>query len=325
MRRREFIVLFGGTMAWSLPARAQQPAKVPTIGFLGANTPSVQGHWVTAFVQRLRELGWTEGRNIAIEYRWGEGRFDRSTEVFAEFVRLKVDVIVTHGTANVLAAMHTTSVIPTVFAAISDPVGDGIVASLARPGGNVTGLSNQSFGLVGKRLELLREVIPNIRRLAILANAGSPSALPEVRDAQTVARTLGLEVMIPEIRQAEDIAPAMEALTGRADAIYVQSEPLFNFNRVRINKMALDARLPTVVGFRDFVDAGGLMSYGPNFPDLFRRAAEYVDKILHGARPGELPVQQPTKFELVINLQAAKALGLTMPVRLLARADVVIE
>jgi putative ABC transport system substrate-binding protein len=325
MRRREFTVLLGGTAVWSLAAHAQQPGKLPTIGFLGANTPSVQSQWTAAFVQRLRELGWTEGRNIAIEYRWGEGRFDRSPEIFAEFVRLKVDVIVTHGTANVLAAMHTTSVIPIVFAAISDPVGDNIVASLARPGGNVTGMSNQSTGLVGKRLELLREVVPNLRRLAILANAGSPSTLPEVRDIQTVAHTLGLEVMIPDIRQAEDITPAMEALKGRADAIYIQAEPLFNFNRVRINTLALSARLPTVVGFRPFADAGGLISYGPNFPDLFRRAAEYVDRILRGVKPGELPVQQPTKFELVINLKTAKALGLTIPVRLLARADVVIE
>lgn len=325
MRRREFTVLLGGTAMWSLAARAQQPGKLPIIGFLGANTPSVQSQWTAAFEQRLRELGWTEGRNIAIEYRWGEGRFDRSPEIFAEFVRLNVDVIVTHGTANVLAAMHTTSVIPIVFAAISDPVGDNIVASLARPGGNVTGMSNQSTGLVGKRLELLREVVPNLRRLAILANAGSPSALPEVRDIQTVARTIGLEVMIPDIRQAEDIAPAMEALKGRADAIYVQAEPLFNFNRVRINALALSAQLPTVVGFRPFADAGGLISYGPNFPDLFRRAAEYVDRILRGAKPGELPVQQPTKFELAINLKTAKALGLTIPARLLARADVVIE
>lgn len=325
MRRREFIAFLGAAATWPLTARAQQLGKLPTIGFMGANTPSVQSEWVAAFVQRLRELGWTEGRNIAIEYRWGEGRFDRSPEIFAEFVRLKVDVIVTHGTANVLAAMHATSVIPIVFAAISDPVGDNIVASLAHPEGNVTGMSNQSTGLVGKRLELLREAIPNLRRLAILANAGSPSALPEVRDVQTLARTLGLEVMIPEIRQAEDIPPAIEALKGRADAIYIQAEPLFNFNRVRISALALSAGLPTVVGFRPFVDAGGLISYGPNFPDLFRRAAEYVDRILRGAKPAELPVQQPTKFELIINLKAAKALGLTIPVRLLARADVVIE
>lgn len=326
MRRREFIALVSGTaMTWPLAARAQQAGKLPTIGFLGANTLSVQGHWVAAFVDRLRELGWTTGSNIAIEYRWGEGRFDRSPQIFAEFARLKVDVIVTHGTGNTLAAMHTTSVIPIVFAAITDPVGDGIVASLAHPGGNVTGLSNQSFGLVGKRLEFLREVVPNIRTLAILANASSPSALPEVHEAERVARSLGLEVMIPEIRQIEDLAPAMETLRGRADAIYVQSEPLMNFNRVQINALAISAGLPTVVGFRDFVDAGGLISYGPNFPDLFRRAAEYVDKILRGARPGDLPVQQPTKFELVINLKAAKALGLTIPVRLLARADTVIE
>jgi len=208
--RRKFLATLGGAAAaWPLAARAQQPGKLPIIGFLGANTPSVQSQWTAAFVQRLRELGWIEGRNVAIEYRWAEGRFDRSPEIIAEFIRLKVDVIVTHGTANVVAAKQATSVIPIVFATLPDPVGDKVVASLARPGGNVTGLSNQAPDLAGKRLELLREVIPGLRRLAILANVSTPTALPEIDDVQAAAHTLGLEVAILEIRRAEDIAPAI--------------------------------------------------------------------------------------------------------------------
>ena len=322
MKRREFITLLGGTAVLTLAARAQQPGRLPTIGFLGANNPSIQSRWTTAFVERLRELGWIEGRTVAIEYRWGEGHFDRTPQIIAEFVRLKVDVIVTHGTANVMAAKKTTSVIPIVFTAVSDPVGTNLVASLARPGGNVTGLSNEATDLAGKRLELLREVLPGIRGFAILANVGNPA---EIGDVQAAARTLGLSETMLAVRSSEDIAPAMNGLNGRAEAIYIQSDPLFNFNRVRINTLALSARLPTVVGFRPFVDAGGLICYGPNFPDLFRRAANYVDKILRGAKPGEIPVEQPTKFELVINLKTAKALGLTVPATILSRADDVIE
>jgi putative ABC transport system substrate-binding protein len=325
VKRREFIGLLGGAAVWPVVARAQQPAKLPTIGFLGANSPSIQSQWTAAFVQRLRELGWIEGRTIAIEYRWAEGRLDRSPEIIAELVRLKVDVIVTHASANVVAAKQATSVIPIVFAAVPDPVGNNLVASLARPGGNVTGLSNQSTDLAGKRLELLREVVPGLRRLAILANIGNPVAVLEMGEIQAAAGMLGLEVATLEIRRAEDIAPAFEALKGRAEALYVQSDSLFNFNRVRINTWALSARLPTVVGFREFVDAGGLMSYGPNLPGQFRRAGDYVDKILRGAKPGDLPIEQPTKLNLIINLTTAKALGLTVPPTLLARADEVIE
>ena len=326
MRRREFITLLGGAAAaWPLAARAQQPAKLPTIGFLGASTPSAQSQWVAAFVQRLRELGWIEGRTVAIEYRWAEGRSERFAEIAAEFVRLKVDVIVTAGTAAVLAAKQATSVIPIVFAVAGDPVGSGLVASLARPGGNVTGLSIQATDLAGKRLELLREVVPGLRRLAIMANVGNPGAVLEMGEVQAAARTLGLEVATLEIRRAEDIAPAFEALKGRADALYVCADPLVITNRIRINTLALGARLPTMHGIREYVEAGGLMSYGPNFPDLFRRAADYVDKILRGAKPADIPVEQPTKFDLVINLTTAKALGLDVPPTLLARADEVIE
>ena len=248
MRRREFITLLGGAAAaWPLAARAQQAGKLPTIGFLGASTPSAESQWVAAFVQRLRELGWIEGRTVAIEYRWAEGRSERFAEIAAEFVRLKVDVIVTIGTAAVVAAKQATSVIPIVFAAAGDPVGTGLVASLARPGGNVTGLSIQTTDLAGKRLELLREVVPGLRRLAIMANVGNPAAVLEMGEVQAAARTLGLEVVTFEIRRAEDIAPAFEALKGRADALYVCADPLVITNRIRINTLALGARLPTML------------------------------------------------------------------------------
>ncbi len=317
-------VIGGAAAAWPLAARAQQP-KMPLIGFLGANAASAQTQWTAALLQRLRELAWIEGRTVSIEYRWAEGRSDRYTEIAAEFVQLKVNVIVTAGNEAAFAAKQATSVIPIVFAAAGDPVGTGLVASLARPGGNVTGLSIQQPDLAGKRLELLRETIPGLRRLAIMANISSPNSVQDMREARATARTLGLEVSTLEIRRAEDIAPAFEALKGRADALYVCGDPLVNTNRIRINTLALAARVPTMYGFRELVEAGGLMSYGPNFPDLFRRAADFVDKILRGAKPADLPVEQPTKFELVINLKTAKALGLTVPAALLARADEVIE
>jgi putative tryptophan/tyrosine transport system substrate-binding protein len=276
-------------------------------------------------VQRLHELGWNEGRTVAIEYRWAEGREERFAQIAAEFVRLKVDIIVTSGTPQVLAAKQATSVIPIVFAAAGDPVASGLVASLARPGGNATGLSSLVADLAGKRLELLREVAPALRRLAIMGNVGNPLTVLELGEVQAAAGTLGLEVHTLEIRQAQDITPAFEALKGRADALYVCIDALVNANRIRINTSALGARLPTMHGSRDYVEAGGLMSYGPNYPDLFRRSADYVDKMLHGAKPGDIPVEQPTKFDLVVNLTTARALGLDLPPTLLARADEVIE
>jgi ABC-type uncharacterized transport system substrate-binding protein len=326
MRRRDFIALLGGAAAaWPLAARAQQAGKLPTIGFLVPGTPSSHGQWFAALVQRLRDLGWIEGRTVAIEYRWGEGRNERFAEIAAEFVRRKVDVIVTSATAAVVAAMQATSVTPIVFAAAGDPVGTGLVASLARPGGNVTGLSVQQTDLAAKRLELLREVVRGLRRLAILANVGGPAVVLDMREVQAAARTLGLEVITSEIQRGEDIVPAFEALNGRADALYVCIDPLVNTDRVRINTLALAARLPTSHGSREYVEAGGLMSCGPNFPDLFRRAADFVDKILRGTKPGDIPVEQPTKFDLVINLTTAKVLGLKVPDKLLVAADEVIE
>ena len=325
--RRKFLATLVGVaaVAWPLAARAQQPAKLPTIGFLGSGTPAAHGHWVAAFVQRLRELGWIEGRNLTIDYRWAEGSSDRAAELAADFVRLKVDVIVTYANPMVVATKQATSVIPIVFAAAADPLGTGLVAGLARPGGNVTGLSAQNTDLAGKHLELLRDLIPGLRRLAIMANVGNSASVLEMREVQAAAHTIGLEVATLEIRRAEDIAPAFEELKGRADALYVCVDTILFSNRISVNTLALSARLPTIFLNREYVEAGGLMSYGPSFPDLFRRAGDYVDKILHGAKPGNIPVEQPTKFALTINLTTAKALGLEIPPTLLALADEVIE
>jgi putative ABC transport system substrate-binding protein len=325
MRRRDFITgIAGSAAAWPLAARAQQ-AKLPTIGFLGAQTPAAQRPWNSAFVQRMHELGWIEGRTVAIEYRWAEGRSERYAEIAAEFIRLKVDVIVTQGTPAVLAAKQATLIIPIVFASAGDPVGTGLVTSLARPGGNATGLSSQQTDTIGKRIEILREVVPGLRWLAIMANVGNPFTVLELGEVQATARTLGLEVNALEIHRVQDIGPAFETLKDRADALYVCTDPLVTTNQIRISTLALGTRLPTMSGFREFVDAGGLLSFGANLPDQFRRAAEYVDKILRGAKPGDIPVEQPTKFDLVINLITAKALGLDVPPTLLARADEVIE
>jgi putative tryptophan/tyrosine transport system substrate-binding protein len=324
VKRRDFITLLGGAAAaWPLAARAQQPAKPPTIGFLGTTTASAWGPWTAVFVQRLRELGWIEGRTVAIEYRWAEARSENFAGIAAEFVRLKVDVIVTGGNAAV-AAKQATSVVPIVFLLV-DPVGTGLVATLARPGGNITGVSNQQTDLAGKRLELLREVVPGLRRLAIMANVGAPHAALEMDDVQAAARTLGLEVANFEIRRAEDIALAFDTLKGHADALYVVGDALTTTYQIRINTLALAARSPTIFSQREQVEAGGLMSYGPNFPDLFRRAGDYVDKILRGAKPADIPVEQPTKFDFIINLTTAKALGLRIPESFLLRADEVIE
>jgi putative ABC transport system substrate-binding protein len=321
MKRRQFITLLGGAAAWPVAARAQQTARLPTIGFFSPNTRSAASAWTAAFVERLREVGWIEGRTIAIEYRWGEGRGDRTAEVVAEFIRLKPDVIVTHGQSNIVAAKQATSAIPIVFALATDPVASGFVTSLAQPGGNATGLSIQGTDLVGKRLELLREVVPGLSRLAIMSDFRNP----EMAEAEAAARMLGLEVSTLPLRRPEDIATVFRTLKGTAEALYVGADPLVNSNRLRINILALGARLPTMHGFREAVEVGALLSYGPNFADLFRRAADYVDKILRGTKPAELPVEQPTRFDLVINLTTANALGVTIPESFLLRADEVIE
>jgi putative ABC transport system substrate-binding protein len=321
VRRRDFITLLGGAMAWPMAAGAQQAGKLPTIGFLGADA-SAFSPWTAAFVAHLRELGWN--RNIAIEYRWSEGRTERYAEIAAEFVRLKVDVIVTVGSA-VPTVVQVTTAIPIVFAVAIDPVGNGLVASLAKPGGNVTGLSLQAAHLAGKRLELLREVVPQLRRLAIIFNVGNAQPVLEMRETEAAARTLGIEVVPLEIRRVADFTPAFQALKGNADALYVAIDQLMVANLMRILTLALGARLPTIFSTRDFVRGGGFMSYGPSYTERFGRAADYVDKILRGAKPGDIPVEQPTKFELVVNLITAQALGLEVPPTLLARADEVIE
>ena len=324
-RRRTFIAGLVGSVACPLAVNAQQ-AGMPVIGFLGSSTPTSQSAWVAAFTRRLRELGWIEGRTVSIEYRWAEGRPERFTEIAAEFVRIKVDVIFAMSTDAALAAKQATTVIPIVFPTSGDPIGTGLVASLARPGGNVTGLSSQARDLGAKRVQHLREVLPNLRRLAFLGNADYAAGASEMSEVQAATRTLGLDEVLPlQIRRTEDIAPAFAAIKGRADALYVVAEPLANLNRMRINTFALAERLPTIYAHRDYVEAGGLMSYGPNYPDLNRRAGEYVDKILRGTKPSDLPVEQPAKFDLVVNLITANALGIEVPPTLLARADEVIE
>ena len=326
-KRREFITLLGGAAAvWPFCVRAQQP-KPPTIGYLGATTAAYERLRTDAFVQRLSEVGWIEGHTVAIEYRWGEGRTERFPEIAADLVQLRVDIILVTSIAAALACKQATAVIPIVFPVAGDPLGTGLVASLARPGSNVTGLSNQAADLAGKRLEILREVAPGLRRLAILANAEYPGRMSEIADTQTAARTLGLDATAFEIRPAdEDIASVFENMRkGRADALYVVGDTIMNSNRVRISTLAASARLPTICVAREYVEAGALISYGANIPHLSRRAAELVDKILRGAKPGDIPVEQPTKFDLVINLTTAKALGLTIPEKVLALADEVIE
>ena len=325
MKRRELITLLGGAAAtWPLAVRAQ-PRKTPTVGFLGASTPAAAGQWVAAFSQRLRELGWIEGRTVAIEYRWAEGRNERMAEIAAEFVRDKADVIVAQGTPAALVAKDATTAIPIVFALPGDPVGIGLVASLARPGGNVTGLSSQTAELGGKRLDLLREIVPGLRRLAIMGNVGNAANVLDMNEFQAAARAGGLDVVSFEIRRTEDIAAAFATFKGTVDALYVPPDALMNTNRIRINTLALVARLPTMYGARENVEAAGLISYGPSFTDLFRRAGDYVDKILRGTKPADLPVEQPIKFELIVNLITAMALGLEVPSTMLARADEVIE
>jgi ABC-type uncharacterized transport system substrate-binding protein len=326
LKRRDFITLLGGAAAWPFAARAQQADRTRRVGVLmGFANNSFGQARAKAFQQQLERLGWTEGRTVAIEYRWAQGRLEGFAEFAAEFVRLKVDVIVTTATPSTAAAMKATSMIPIVFVGAADPVAAGLVASLGRPGGNVTGLSNQNRDIAGKRIGLLRELVPGLRGLAILVNADNLGAMLDMHETQAAARMIGLDVATREIRRAEDIASAFEELKGPAFALHVVQDPLINTNALRINTLALGARLPTMHGAREQLEVGGLMSYGADPRDLYRHAADYVDKILRGTKAGDIPVEQPTKFELVINLITAKALGLEVPPTLLARADEVIE
>jgi ABC-type uncharacterized transport system substrate-binding protein len=322
MNRRELISIVTILAAWPVRARAEHAARIPTVGFMGAGTQLGWSDWRTAFLQRMQELGWIEGQTVAIEYRWAEGSTDKYREIAAEFVRLKVDAILTVGGE---AAKEATSSIPIVAAMMADPLGQGLVSNLARPGANVTGLSIQSSDLAGKRLELLRETIHGLRSLAVLAYVGFSGTELELAQVRAAAKKLDIEIVTLPVRQADEIPSAFEGLHNRVQAIYVPANPLANTNRIQINMLARRERLPTMHGFRIYVEAGGLMSYGPNTPELFRRAAVYVDKILRGAKPGDLPVEQPTKFDLIISLKTAVALGLEISPSILARADEVIE
>ena len=329
LRRREFLtVLSGAAMALMIRpdvALGQQPRKSPTIGFLGTTTPTIWSANVAAFQNRLRELDWIDGHNVTIEFRWGRGRDDRYAELADELAQQKVDIIVTAGTTAVIAVKKVTSAIPIVFAAAGDPVRTGLVSSLSRPGGNVTGLSNLQTDLGGRRLALLREVLPSLKRVAVLGNVDSPLITLEMEGVQADGTKLGLETFRLEVTKAEEIVPRIEAVNGIADALYICSDPLLTTYRTRINTLTIAQKLPTINAFREYVVAGGLMSYGPNFPDLFRRSADYVDKILRGAKPADIPVEQPVKFDLVVNNTTAKALGLTIPEQFLLRANEVIE
>jgi putative tryptophan/tyrosine transport system substrate-binding protein len=325
MKRRHLIVLIGSAaVAWPLAGRAQTAGKLPTIGLLIPSTRAAHGPWFAALVQRLHELGWIAGRTVAIEYRYADGHADRYDEIAAEFVRLNVDLIVTTGPAA-QQARSATSVIPIVLPLSGDPVREGWAASLARPSGNVTGLYIMQPELAGKKLGLLREVVPNIRRLAIMVNPGFDVVVQEANEVQARAQSLGIEVTTLKMWRAEEIMPALQSLKEHPDALYVPSDATFNANRIPINTFALNARIPTMLAFPELVEAGGLMCYGPNYTSMFRRAAEYVDKILRGAKPADIPFEQPTKFDLVINLKTAKAIGLKIPESVLVRADKVIE
>ena len=327
--RREFITLLGGAAAaWPLAAHAQQQAgKVPRIGFLGLTSPSDRPSLLDAFRQGLRELGWVEGQNIVIDYRYAEGQVDRLPDLAAELGRLKVDLIVSEGTQGVTAARNATETIPIVMITVRDPVGTGLIASLARPGGNVTGMSGSAgLEIVAKQLELLKETVPKTRRVAILSNPANAYHQLAIRELNVAARSLGVQLQLLEARGPNEFDGAFAAMAQeRVGALLVVADSLFLLHRTRLADLAARSRLPAAYGSTEKVEAGGLMSYGPSLRDFYRRAAAYVDKILKGAKPADLPVEQPTKFELVINLRSAKALGLTIPQSLLQRADEVIQ
>jgi putative tryptophan/tyrosine transport system substrate-binding protein len=323
MKRREFITLLGSAAAWPLTARAQQARKIHTIGYL---SPAVPSAYAASFFDALSELGWVEGQNIAVERRFAENRLERLPELAGELVRLNVEVIVATGTLGPLAAKRASSTIPIVMTAAGDPLGSGLIASLGHPGGNVTGLSLMVPDLAGKRLELLKEILPRLVRVAVLWNAANPYPAIVFKETQAAGRTLGIEVQSLEVRSPDDFEGAFEeARRQRPDALIEVEDPLTNSLQKRTIEFAAAERLPSFHGAGEEVDAGGFVSYGASIPDLFRRAAGYVDKILKGAKPAALPVQQPTKFELVINLKTAKALGLRLPDKLLAIADRVID
>jgi putative tryptophan/tyrosine transport system substrate-binding protein len=327
MRRREFIALLGAATAWPLTAHAQQPGKMPRIGYLGSSSPFLEPHYVEAFRQKLRDLGHVDGENIVIEYRWAEGQDDRLPNLATELVRLEPDIIVTTGTPGTLAAMHATKTIPIVMASAGDPVGVGLVASLVRPGGNVTGFAILAPELEGKRLEFLKQAVPELSRVAILWNPSNPAIVSSFNTIETAGRALRISLgPVAEVRRADELDNAFFAIaSARPHALVVLADRFLLAHRKRIVEFAAAKRLPGMYPYREYVDAGGFMSYAPSNIELFRGAATYVDKILKGAKPGDLPVQEPTKFELIVNLKNAKAIGIDVSTSLLLRADEVIE
>ena len=327
IKRRKFFTLFGGAvLAWPLAVRAQPMAKVWHVGMLETTAATLNATNLDAFKQALRQLGYIEGQNLIVEYRSGDGHIERFPQLAAELVGLNVDIIITRGTPAALAAKKATATIPIVMAAIGEPVETGMVASLARPGGNVTGLSAFVTELTAKRIEIMREVIPQLSRMALIDNMANRSVPAQWDETKRAAFALGIQPQLYDVRKAEDIERAFSsAIAQRVNALSVGNDSVVIANRIQVVQLAAKYRLPAIYATRDFVDAGGLLSYAAHYPDLYRRAAAYVDKIFKGAKPADLPVEQPTKFEIVVNLKAASALGLTVPSTLLARADEVIE
>jgi putative tryptophan/tyrosine transport system substrate-binding protein len=326
MRRREFITLAGGAAAWPLGARAQQLAKVPRVGFMGNSSEALEANLVGPFREGLREAGYQEGRNIIVEYRWAEGKYDRFPALVAELLAAKVDVIVTAGTPAAFAVKNATTMVPLVMVAVGDPVGTGLVPNLARPGGNLTGLSSIAPDLEGKRLELLREVVPGLAHVGVFFNPSNLFHTVSMQQARAAAAALGIRLLPLTVGVSQDLDAAFAGiLKEKPDALLVLADRVYLHERNRMMEFALRHRLPNANAHKEMVEAGGLMSYGPSYEDMHRRAADYVDRILKGAKPGDLPIQQPTKFDLKVNLKSAKALGIDVSPTLLARADEVIE
>ena len=325
MKRREFIALLGSTAA-ALPLAAAAQPKIPRIGFMGNSTAALEANLLDAFREGLQELGYEEGRNIIIEYRWANGKYDHFPALVAELIAARVDAIVTAGTPAALAVKNATTTVPLVMVAVGDPIGTGLVPSLARPGGNLTGLSSVAPDLEGKRLQLLREVMPALSYVAMFINSLNPFHISSMEQARAAAQTMGIKLRLHDIRKSEDLDDTFAAIRKeRPDALLILADRVFLHNRERIVDFANEQRLPNVNAYKELVEVGGLMSYGPSYEDMHKRAAIYVDKILKGAKPADLPIEQPSKFTFIVNLQAAKTLGVTVPSQLLGLVDQLIE
>jgi putative ABC transport system substrate-binding protein len=326
LKRREFLLLLGSAAAWPLASRAEQSASLPRVGFMGNSTEALETNLVASFREGLRELGYHEARNIVVEYRWAGGKYERFPTLIAELLAAKVDVIVTAGTPASMAVKKATTTVPLVMVAVGDPVGVGLVPSLARPGGNLTGLSSIAPDLEGKRLELLREVVPKLSHVGVFFNPANLFHTVSMQNARKAAEAFGITLLTLRVSVSQDLDGAFAIiLKEKPAALLVLADRVYLHERKRMMDFALQHHLPTANAHKEMVEAGGLMSYGPSYEDMHRRAAGYVDKILKGAKPGDLPIEQPTKFDLKLNLNAAKALGVEIPPTLLARADEVIE